>query len=77
MQEKESSTPDEEWAALQDVVYNTASRSIGKPYRRHQCRLNPSDQGLENIMDKRDRGHQRVIQTKNTRSAVAAYEGYL
>jgi len=31
-EEKEISTPDEEWAALQQVVYNTAKIYIGKPY---------------------------------------------
>ena len=34
--EKESSTPDEEWAALQLVVYNTAKTYPGKPSRKHQ-----------------------------------------
>ena len=29
--EKESSTPDEEWAALQQVVYNTAKTYLSKP----------------------------------------------
>ena len=30
-EEKESSTPDEEWAALQQVIYNTANTYLGKP----------------------------------------------
>ena len=34
--EKENSTPDEEWAALQKVVYNTAKKCLGKPERKHQ-----------------------------------------
>ena len=33
-EEKENSTPDEEWAALQQVVYNTAKTYLGKPDRK-------------------------------------------
>ena len=33
---KENSTPDEEWAALQQVVYNTAKTYLGKPDRKKQ-----------------------------------------
>ena len=35
-EECESSTPNEEWVALQQVVYNTAKTYIGKPDRKHQ-----------------------------------------
>ena len=35
-EEKENSTPDEKWAALQQVVYNTAKTYLGKPDRKHQ-----------------------------------------
>ena len=35
-EDKESSTPDDKWAALQQVVYNTAKTYIGKPDRNHQ-----------------------------------------
>ncbi|KAK2186245.1 hypothetical protein NP493_209g03043 [Ridgeia piscesae] len=35
-EENESSTPDEEWAVLQQVVYNTAKTCLGKPDRKHQ-----------------------------------------
>ena len=41
-EEKEHSTPDEEWAALQQVVYNTAKTFIGKPDRKHQDWFDPS-----------------------------------
>ena len=34
-EEKENSTPDEEWAALQQVVYHTAKTYIGTPHRKH------------------------------------------
>ena len=34
-EEKENSTPDEEWAALQQVVYNTGKTYLGKPDRKH------------------------------------------
>ena len=35
-EEKESSTPDKEWAAQQQVVYNTAKTYLGKPDKKHQ-----------------------------------------
>ncbi|KAK2160699.1 hypothetical protein NP493_1627g01013 [Ridgeia piscesae] len=41
-EEKEHSTPDEEWAALQQVVYNTAKTFIAKPDRKHQDWFDPS-----------------------------------
>ena len=34
-EEKESSTPDEEWAALQQVVYNTAKTYLSKPDKKN------------------------------------------
>ena len=33
---KENSTPDEEWAALKQVVYNTLKTYLGKPDGKHQ-----------------------------------------
>ena len=42
-EEKESSTPDEEWAALQQVVYNIAKTYLGKPDRKHQDWFDPND----------------------------------
>ena len=62
---KESSAPDEEWAALQQVVYNTANTRIGST---------PKDQELQTLMSKRNQAHQRVLQTRNTRSTTAAYK---
>ena len=32
-EKKKNSTPDEEWAAMQQVVYNTAKTYLGKPDR--------------------------------------------
>ena len=46
-EEEESSTPDEEWAALQQVVYNTAKTYLGKPDRIHQDWFEPNDQELQ------------------------------
>ena len=43
-EEKESSTPDEEWTALQQVVYNTVKTYLGKPERKHQDWFDPKDQ---------------------------------
>ena len=42
-EEKESSTPYEEWAALQQVVYNTAKTYLGKPDGKHHDWFNPND----------------------------------
>ena len=39
------STPDEEWAALQQVVYSTAKTYLGKPDRKHQARFDPQRPG--------------------------------
>ena len=38
-EEKENSTPDEEWAVLQQLVYSTAKTYLGKPDRKHQVYL--------------------------------------
>ena len=73
LENKEGMSPDEEWKALQQVVYNSAKTSLGKPDRRHQDWFNPSDQELQNLIKRRDQAHQRVIQTRSTRSTVAAY----
>ena len=35
-EEKECSTPDEEWAALQQVIYNTVKTHLGKLDKKHQ-----------------------------------------
>ena len=45
-EEKESATPDEERAALQQVVYNTAKTYFGKPNRKYQDWFDPNDQQL-------------------------------
>ena len=47
--DKETSTPDKEWAALQQVVYNTAKTYIGKPNRKHQDWFDPNDQEPESV----------------------------
>ena len=74
---KESLTPDEEWAALQQVVYNTAKTYIGKPDRKHQDWFNPNDQELQTLMSRRVQSHKRVLQTRSTRSTTAAYKEFL
>ena len=73
-EEKENSTPDEEWAALHQVVYNTAKTYLGKPDRKHQDWFDPNDQELQTLMSRRDQAHQRVLQTRSTRSTTAAYK---
>ena len=59
-EEKENSTLDEEWAALQQVMYNTAKTYLGKPDRKHQVWFDPNDQELQTLMSKRDQAHQRI-----------------
>ena len=52
-EEKEISTPDEEWAPLQQVVYNTAKTYFGKPDRKQQDWFDTNDQELQTRMSKR------------------------
>jgi hypothetical protein len=66
-------TPEESWDTLQQVVYSTAKTCLGKPDRKHQDWFDPSDQKLRDLLEKRDKAHQKVIQTRSTRSTVAAY----
>ena len=73
-EEKENSTPDEEWAALQQGVYNIAKTYLGKPERKHQDWVDPNDQELHNVMSRRDQAPQRVLQSRSTRSTTAAYK---
>ena len=49
-EEKENSTPDEEWAALQQVVHNTANTYLGKPDRKHQDWFDLNDQELQTLI---------------------------
>ena len=72
-EEKENSTPVEECAALQQVVY-TAKAYFGKPDRKHQDWFDPNDQELQTLMSRRDKAHQRMLQTRSTRSTTAAYK---
>ena len=74
-EEKENSTPDEECATTHQVVYNTANTYVGKPDRKHQDWFDPNDQELQTLMSRRDQAHQRVLQTRNTRSTTTAYKG--
>ena len=71
-EEKENSTPDEKWAALQQVVYNTAKKYIGKPERKHQDWFDPNDQELQTLLSRRHQAHQRVLHSRSTRSTAAA-----
>ena len=73
-EEKENLTPDEEWADLQQVVYNIANTYFGKPDRKHQDWFDANDQELQTLMSRRDQAHQRVLQTRSTRSTTAAYK---
>ncbi|KAK2167973.1 hypothetical protein NP493_1248g02056 [Ridgeia piscesae] len=44
----------EEWAALQQVVYNTAKTYLGEPDRKHQDWFDPNDQERQTLMSRRD-----------------------
>ena len=59
-EEKENLIPGEEWAAQQQVAYNTAKSYIGKPDRKHQDWFDPNDQELQTLMSSRDQTHQRA-----------------
>ena len=74
-EEKENSTPYEEWAVLQQVVYNTAKTYLGNPGRQIQDWFDPNDQELQILMSRRDQAHQRLLQTGSTRSTTAVYKG--
>jgi len=50
MGEKENSTPDEEFAVMMQVVYNTAKTCVGKPERKHLDWLDPSGQELHTLI---------------------------
>ena len=65
-EEKENSIPDEEWAAVQQILYNTAKAYLGKPDRTHK--------ELQTLMSRRDQAHQIELQTRSTRSTTAAYK---
>ena len=73
-EEKENSTPDEEWAALQQVVYNTDKTYLGKPDRKHHDWFDLNDQELQTLMGRRYQAHQRVLQTRSTRSTTTAHK---
>ena len=46
-----------------------------KPDRKHQDWFDPNDQELQTLLSRRDQAHQRVFQTRSTRSTTAAYKG--
>ncbi|XP_030835970.1 uncharacterized protein LOC115921853 [Strongylocentrotus purpuratus] len=71
---QEGLTVDQTWASLSKVVYETASNTLGKPERKHQDWFDPEDSELLIFMKKRDETHQRVLQTRSTRSTTTAYK---
>ena len=73
-EENDNSTPDEEWAALEQVVYIAAKTYLGKPDRKHQDWFDPNDPELQTLTSRRDQAHQSVLQTRSTRSTTAAYK---
>ena len=72
-EEKENSTPDEEWAALQQVVFKPR-HILTSQTEKNQDWFDPNDQELQILMSRRDQAHQRVLQTRSTRSTTAAYK---
>lgn len=71
---QEGKTVDQTWASLSEVVYETASNTLGKPERKHQDWFDPADPELLLLMKKRDEVHKRVLQTRSTRSTTTAYK---
>ncbi|XP_030853868.1 uncharacterized protein LOC115929294 [Strongylocentrotus purpuratus] len=71
---QEGMTVDQTWASLSKVVYDTASNTLGKPERKHQDWFDPEDSELLILMKKRNETHQRVLQTRSTRSTTTAYK---
>ena len=47
---------------------------LGKAERKHQNWLDPNDQELQTLMSRRNKAHQRVLQTRSTSSTTAAYK---
>ena len=72
-EEKESSKPDEEWAALQQVVYNTANTYLGKPERKYQDWFYPNDQELQTLMSRREQAHQSVANQEIHHSSIQRF----
>ena len=50
------------------------SQNIYWPERKRQDWFYPNDQELQSLMSRRDQAHQRVFQTRSTRSTNAAYK---
>ncbi|XP_030849691.1 uncharacterized protein LOC115927674 [Strongylocentrotus purpuratus] len=71
---QEGMAVDQTWASLSKVVYDTASNTLGKPERKHQDWFDPEDSELLILMKKRNETHQRVLQTRSTRSTTTAYK---
>ena len=67
-------TLDEGWMKFRSAVYETAKQVLGKPKRKHQYWFDQNDQHLQDLLDKRDRTHQRTLQAQATRSCTAAYK---
>ena len=67
-------TVDQTWTSLSEVVYKTANNALGKPERKHQDWFDPEDSELLLLIKKRDEAHQRVLQTRSTRSTTTAYK---
>ena len=60
-EEKETSTPYEEWAALQQVAYSTARTYLGKPDRKHNDWFYPNNREQQTLMRRRDQAGQIYI----------------
>ena len=55
-------------------IFSSAAGRLGKPDRKHQGWFDPNDQELQILMSRRDQAHQRVLQSRNTRSTTAAFK---
>lgn len=71
---KDGTTVDQTWESLSHIVHETARNTMGKPERKHQDWFDPEDSELQLLIQKRNNSHQRVLQTRSTRSTVTAYK---
>jgi hypothetical protein len=65
---------DRMWTSLSKVVYETARNTLGKRERKHQDWFDPEDSELQLLIQRRNEAHQRVLQTRSTRSTITAYK---
>ncbi|KAK2148890.1 hypothetical protein NP493_3116g00002 [Ridgeia piscesae] len=59
---------------MQQVVHNTANTYVGQTDITNQDWYDPNVEELKTLMNRRDQAHQKVLQTRSTRSTSTAYK---